>query len=96
LFEQVAANPQQEKTMDKDRVKGKAEDILGRAKRQAGELTGDKKLQAEGVAQQAKGKAQNAWGKMKDAGREALDRGKAHAQEQEKHFQNIRPKKPAA
>jgi uncharacterized protein YjbJ (UPF0337 family) len=62
--------------MDKDRVKGKAEDIKGRAKRQAGEWTGDKKTQAEGIAEQAKGKLQNTWGKVKDAGREMVDRGK--------------------
>ena len=62
--------------MDKDRVKGKAEDIKGRAKRQVGEWTGDKKTQAEGAAEQVKGKIQNAWGKAKDAGRDVLDRSK--------------------
>ena len=60
--------------MDKDRVKGKAEDIKGRIKRQVGEWTGDEKTQAEGAAEQAKGKIQNAWGKVKDAGRDVLDR----------------------
>ncbi len=59
--------------MDKDRVKGKAEDIKGRIKRQVGEWTGDEKTQAEGAAEQAKGKIQNAWGKVKDAGRDVLD-----------------------
>jgi uncharacterized protein YjbJ (UPF0337 family) len=62
--------------MDKDRIKGKAEDIKGRAKRQVGEWTGDKKTQAEGIAEQAKGKLQNAFGKVKDAGRDMVDRGK--------------------
>jgi uncharacterized protein YjbJ (UPF0337 family) len=62
--------------MDKDRVKGKAEDIKGRAKRQVGEWTGDKKTQTEGAAEQVKGKIQNAWGKAKDAGRDVLDRSK--------------------
>jgi uncharacterized protein YjbJ (UPF0337 family) len=59
--------------MDKDRVKGKVEDVKGRIKRQVGEWTGDEKTQAEGAAEQAKGKIQNAWGKVKDAGREVLD-----------------------
>jgi uncharacterized protein YjbJ (UPF0337 family) len=59
--------------MNKDRVKGKMDDAAGRAKRQAGEWTGDTKAQVEGAAQQVKGKAENAWGKMKDAARDAKD-----------------------
>jgi len=59
--------------MDKDRIKGKMEDIGGRIKRQTGEWTGDEKTQAEGLAEQAKGKARNALGKMKDAARDAAD-----------------------
>jgi uncharacterized protein YjbJ (UPF0337 family) len=56
--------------MDKDRLKGNANDIKGRIKRQAGEWTGDNDLQAEGVKDQAKGKAQNALGRAKDAVRD--------------------------
>lgn len=59
--------------MDKDRVKGKIEDIKGRVKRQAGEWTGNERLQDEGAMQQAKGKVQNAWGKVKDAARDVKD-----------------------
>lgn len=59
--------------MDKDRIKGKVEDMTGRIKRQAGEWTGDKETQAEGLADQAKGKARNAMGKMKDAARDVAD-----------------------
>ena len=53
--------------MNKDDIKGKANDIKGRIKRQAGEWTGDEKLQGEGAMDQAKGKVQNAWGKVKDS-----------------------------
>ncbi len=60
--------------MDKDRIEGKMDDVKGRVKRQVGEWTGDKDLQAEGTADQAKGKTQGAVGKIKDAGRDALDR----------------------
>ena len=56
--------------MDKDTVKGKMEDIKGRVKRQAGEWTGDQRLQDEGTLDQAKGKVQNTWGKVKDAVRD--------------------------
>ncbi len=59
--------------MDKDRIKGKMDDVKGRVERQVGEWTGDEDAQAKGTADQAKGKAQNAWGKVKDAGRDAMD-----------------------
>ena len=49
--------------MDSDRIKGKADDIAGRVKRQVGEWTGDTETQAEGAAQQVKGKVENAWGR---------------------------------
>jgi uncharacterized protein YjbJ (UPF0337 family) len=81
--------------MDKDRIKGKAEDVKGRIKRQVGEWTGDTKTQAEGAAEQAKGKAQNAFGKMKDAGREALDRSKQDEQAK-RHEVERKKDKPAA
>ncbi len=59
--------------MDKDRMKGKMDDVKGRVKRQVGEWTGDEDMQAEGTADQVKGKAQNTFGKVKDAGRDAID-----------------------
>lgn len=59
--------------MDQDRIKGKAEDVAGRVKRQTGEWTGNEELQSEGAADQAKGKVQNTWGKVKDAARDAAD-----------------------
>jgi uncharacterized protein YjbJ (UPF0337 family) len=58
--------------MDKDRAKGKLTDMGGRLKRQTGEWTGDKDLQAEGAGEQVKGKTQNVVGKVKDAGRDAV------------------------
>ena len=60
--------------MDKDRIKGTVEDAAGRVKRQVGEWTGDKKTQAEGLAEQAKGKAHKAVGKIKDDVRDAADK----------------------
>lgn len=38
--------------MDKERVKGKMEDMAGRAERQAGEWTGNKKAREEGLKHQ--------------------------------------------
>jgi uncharacterized protein YjbJ (UPF0337 family) len=57
----------QEGAMDKDRVKGSATNMGGKAKEAAGNLTGDSKLQSEGKMDQAKGKVQNAVGGIKDA-----------------------------
>ncbi|HEY6251526.1 MAG TPA: CsbD family protein [Candidatus Angelobacter sp.] len=59
--------------MDKDRIKGKAEDTAGRAERQMGEWTGDKKMQEEGLKHQVKGKARNVVGEVKDAARDAME-----------------------
>ena len=53
--------------MDKDRVKGSAEQAKGKVKEVAGKLTGDAKLEGEGKAQKTKGKIRNAFGGLKDA-----------------------------
>jgi uncharacterized protein YjbJ (UPF0337 family) len=57
----------QEHSMDKDRVKGAANQAKGKIKEVAGNVTGDAKLQTEGVADQVKGKVQSAVGGAKDA-----------------------------
>ena len=56
-----------EKPMDKDRIKGSAEQAKGKIKEVAGKATGDKKLRAEGKADKASGKIRNAVGGLKDA-----------------------------
>ena len=53
--------------MDKDRMKGSATNMGGKAKEAAGNLTGDSKLKSEGKMDQARGKVQNAVGGIKDA-----------------------------
>jgi uncharacterized protein YjbJ (UPF0337 family) len=53
--------------MDKDRIKGAATDMKGKAKEALGKVTGDTKTEAEGKADQLKGKVQNAVGGAKDA-----------------------------
>jgi len=60
--------------MNKHRVKGTADEILGTAKRKLGELTNDKPLQVKGLAQQVKGKLESAWGQAKDAVRASQPR----------------------
>lgn len=64
--------------MNRDRVKGTIDEVAGSTKRKAGELTGNTKLQVEGMVQQAKGKIENAWGKTKDAARDAVEGSEVH------------------
>jgi len=53
--------------MDKDRIKGSAEQAKGAVKETAGKIFGDKKLETEGKADKVTGKVQNAVGRLKDA-----------------------------
>jgi uncharacterized protein YjbJ (UPF0337 family) len=57
----------EETTMDKDRIKGSAEQAKGAVKEAAGKVLGDKKLETEGNTDKAAGKVQNAIGGLKDA-----------------------------
>jgi uncharacterized protein YjbJ (UPF0337 family) len=53
--------------MDKDRIKGSAEQAKGIVKETAGKVVGDSKLEAEGKAERAKGEIRNAAGGLKDS-----------------------------
>jgi uncharacterized protein YjbJ (UPF0337 family) len=52
--------------MDKDRIKGSAQQAKGDVKEVAGKVTGDAKLQAEGKSDKVAGKLQNATGGVKE------------------------------
>gem|GEM_PF-249466 len=58
---------ERQRTMDKDRVKGAANQAKGAVKEKVGQVTGDTKTEAEGKADKAAGKVQNAVGGVKDA-----------------------------
>jgi uncharacterized protein YjbJ (UPF0337 family) len=47
-----------------DEVKGKWDNLKGRAKQAAGAVSGDKKLEAEGAAERVKGAAQKKVGEI--------------------------------
>jgi uncharacterized protein YjbJ (UPF0337 family) len=64
--------------MNKIRVQGTFNDVVGNAKRKVGELTGDTRLQVEGMTQQMKGKVENAWGKTKEVVHDAIDNIEVH------------------
>lgn len=59
--------------MNKDRVIGTMDQVVGRAKRKAGELTGDTRLQVAGMVQQVNGQVENAWGLAKDLVRDSKE-----------------------
>ena len=54
-------------TVDKDRIKGSAEQAKGAVKETSGKIFGDERLEAEGKTDKAAGKVQNAIGGLKDA-----------------------------
>jgi uncharacterized protein YjbJ (UPF0337 family) len=53
--------------MDKDRIKGSAQQAKGAVKEVAGKALGDAKLEADGKVDKTAGKVQNAVGSVKDA-----------------------------
>jgi uncharacterized protein YjbJ (UPF0337 family) len=58
---------QEQSMIDKDRIKGSAEQAKGKVKEFAGKVSGDEKTETEGKADQVKGKVQNTVGGIKDA-----------------------------
>ena len=50
-----------------DKMNNKARELRGRVKRNAGEVTGDRRLQAEGAAEERGGHLRQAGEKLKDA-----------------------------
>jgi uncharacterized protein YjbJ (UPF0337 family) len=66
-FDALLATNSEDTAMDKDRIKGSAEQAKGAVKEAAGKVFGDKKLETEGKTDKAAGKVQNAIGGLKDA-----------------------------
>ncbi len=58
--------------MDKNTIKGTANDAIGSAKSAIGKATGNERLKAEGAVDKVLGKTQKAVGQAKDAARKAL------------------------
>lgn len=58
---------------NKDEVKGKFEQAKGTVKDKAGEMTGNRRLEAEGEAEHAEGETRENWGKFKRGVSNAVD-----------------------
>jgi uncharacterized protein YjbJ (UPF0337 family) len=59
--------------MDKDRIKGKIEEIKGDVKQRIGGATKDRSTQAEGWVEEKKGQIRGGVGELKDEARERRD-----------------------
>jgi len=62
-----------------DKIKGAANEAMGKAKQGIGEATGSDRLQGGGVIQEVKGKGQKAMGDAKDAAKDAANSAAAAA-----------------
>jgi uncharacterized protein YjbJ (UPF0337 family) len=58
--------------MDKQRMEGGLKKATGTIKEKAGEMTGDRDLEAEGKTDKAEGKIRSAVGHVKDAAKEIV------------------------
>ena len=56
--------------MDDDRIEGAAKNVGGKVQSAVGDIVGDNKTQADGLANQIAGQAQNAYGSVKDAAKQ--------------------------
>jgi uncharacterized protein YjbJ (UPF0337 family) len=62
-----------------DKIKGAANEAIGKAKQGVGEAAGSDQLQGEGVIQEVKGKGQKALGDAKQATKDAVNNAAAAA-----------------
>lgn len=56
-----------------DKIQGKGEELLGKAKQGVGGATGNEQMEAEGKADEAKGAGRGVLGNIKDAVSDAAD-----------------------
>ena len=60
--------------MNKDQVKGRAEEVKGNIKEGVGQVIGNRDLEAEGEVDQAAGKVQKNYGDGKEKVKDAIDK----------------------
>jgi uncharacterized protein YjbJ (UPF0337 family) len=76
--------------MDKDRIVGSAQDIGGKLEGAVGDVTGDAKTQASGLAREATGTAQDLYGQAKDAARSVGDAATNFAKDAYENSETLR------
>jgi uncharacterized protein YjbJ (UPF0337 family) len=65
--------------MDMDRIRGTAQQVGGKLRDVAGQVTGDRGLRAEGIVDEVAGGVRNLYGRAKDGLRDAADTAASHA-----------------
>ncbi|MEA2699406.1 MAG: CsbD-like [Myxococcales bacterium] len=69
--------------MNKDQVRGKVENLKGRAKEAAGAITGNKETQAEGTVERIKGAVREKVGQIKNDTARKIDSSAADDEDQD-------------
>jgi len=77
--------------MNSTQVNGKADEVVGSIKRNAGRITGNTPLEVKGIAQQAKGKLEGALGKAKDIVAQANQEANKGANRKTRVLRDTRP-----
>lgn len=62
--------------MDRDQLKGKAQDVAGQMRERGGDAMNDEEMDQQGREQQAEGQAQGVRGKVEDKAGDAFDAAK--------------------
>lgn len=60
--------------MNKDQVKGRVDQAVGKVKEKTGDATDDKRLEEKGRAEKAGGKAQAGYGDAKEKAKDVIDK----------------------
>ena len=74
--------------MDDNRISGTARNIGGKVEENLGRVTGDSKMQAEGIAKQVSGVAQDMYGQARDTASDLADTARDTASSFEKLLRN--------
>jgi uncharacterized protein YjbJ (UPF0337 family) len=80
--------------MDENRVSGTARNVGGKIEEGLGRVTGDRKIQAEGIAKQVSGAAQDMYGQARDLASEAAGTARDTASSFEKLLRNTIETRP--
>ena len=69
-------------------VKGKFDELAGKAKQAFGEATGDQTIANKGAAQEVKGDAEQSWGSVKEAAHDTTARHEPAAESDAHHLRD--------
>jgi uncharacterized protein YjbJ (UPF0337 family) len=75
-------------TMDENRISGTARNMGGKVEEGFGQVTGDAKMQAEGIAKQVGGTAQDMYGQARDTASDVVEAARDTASSFEKWLRN--------